>query len=48
VLAENQVSRDIVVAIIEAIAQCSNYYDNADKFTNMGVVKDLVRYVADA
>lgn len=48
VLTENQVSKDIVVAVIEAIAQCSNFFENADKFTNMGVVKDLFRYIADA
>jgi len=48
VLAENQHSKEIVVAIIEAIAHCSNYFENAEKFTKMGVVKDLVRYISEA
>ena len=48
VLAENQHSKKIVVVIIEAIAHCSNYFENADSFTNMGVVKDIVRYISEA
>ena len=48
ILTENQQPRDTVVAIIEAIANCANYYENAEKFTNLGVVKDLVRYISEA
>lgn len=48
VLAEGNKSKDTVVAVIEAIADCSVYIENAKKFTNMGVMKDLVRFITEA
>ena len=48
VLAEASKSRDTTVAVIEAIADCSVYYENAQKFTNMGVMKDLIRFITEA
>jgi hypothetical protein len=47
VLATNSRSRDVVVAVIEAIANASIYIENALKFTNMGVMKDLVKYIGE-
>ncbi len=41
-------SKDTTVAVIEAIANTANFYDNADKFTNMGVIKDLVRFISES
>ncbi len=48
VLAEGNKSKDTVVAVIEAIADCAIYIENAQKFTNMGVMKDLVRFITEA
>ena len=48
VLAENSRTKDTVVAVIEAIADTSVYYENALKFTNMGVMKDLVRFITES
>ena len=48
VLAEGAKSKDTIVAVIEAIADCAVYIENAQKFTNMGVMKDLVRFITEA
>jgi hypothetical protein len=48
VLAEGGKSKDTTVAVIEAIADCAVYIENAQKFTNMGVMKDLVRFITEA
>lgn len=48
VLTEGVRTRDTVVAVIEAIANCSIFFDNADKFTNMSVLKDLIRCISEA
>ncbi len=45
VLAENNHTKDTLVAVIEAIANTAMFIDNADKYTNMGVTKDLVRFI---
>jgi hypothetical protein len=34
--------------VIEAIADTSIYFENAIKFTNMGVMKDLVRFITES
>ena len=34
--------------MIEAIADTSIYFENAIKFTNMGVMKDLVRFITES
>lgn len=41
-------AKDTIVAVIEAIADTSIYYENAIKFTNMGVMKDLVRFITES
>ena len=48
VLAEGVRAKDTIVAVIEAIADTSIYYENAIKFTNMGVMKDLVRFITES
>ena len=48
VLAESTRAKDTIVAVIEAIADTSIYYENAIKFTNMGVMKDLVRFITES
>lgn len=48
VLAQNQRSKDTIVAIIESIAHTSLYHPNAEKFALMGVMKDLVRIISEA
>jgi hypothetical protein len=48
VLAESTRAKDTIVAVIEAIADTSVYYENAIKFTNMGVMKDLVRFITES
>jgi hypothetical protein len=48
VLAESTRSKDTIVAAIEAIADTSVYCENALKFTNMGVMKDLVRFITES
>lgn len=48
VLAEGTRAKDTIVAVIEAIADTSVYYENALKFTNMGVMKDLVRFITES
>ncbi len=48
VLAENNKSKDTIVAIIEAISNTSLYIPNAEKFSQMGVMKDLVRIISEA
>lgn len=48
VLAEGVRAKDTIVAVIEAIADTSIYYENAMKFTNMGVMKDLVRFITES
>ena len=48
VLAEGYKSRDTIVAVIEAIADCAVYIENAQKFTNLGVMKDLIRFITEA
>lgn len=45
VLAENTHTKDTLVAVIEAIANTAMFIENADKYTNMGVAKDLVRFI---
>jgi len=47
VLASNAKSKDTIVAVIEAVANCSLYYPNAEKFSMMGVLRDLVRIISD-
>mmetsp|Transcript_31271 Transcript_31271/g.23236 ORF Transcript_31271/g.23236 Transcript_31271/m.23236 type:complete len:231 (-) Transcript_31271:1656-2348(-) len=48
VLAQNAKSKDTIVAIIEAIANTALYHPNAEKYAQMGVLKDLVRILSDA
>ena len=48
VLAEGTRSKDTIVAVIEAIADTSIYFENALKFTHMGVMKDLVRFITES
>lgn len=48
VLAEGLKSKDTIVAVIEAIAHSSLYVQNAEKYSQMGVLKDLVRIISDA
>ena len=48
ILAESTRAKDTIVAVIEAIADTSIYYENAIKFTNMGVMKDLVRFITES
>lgn len=48
VLAENTKTKDTIVAVIEAIAHSSLYIPNAQKFSQMGVLKDLVRIISEA
>lgn len=36
------------MAIVEAIANSALYCDNAARFSNMGVLKDLVRLLSEA
>ena len=47
-MTEAQRSKETMVAVIEAIADIAVYYENAAKFTDMGVMKDLVKFVVDA
>jgi hypothetical protein len=48
VLAANKHSKDTLVAVIEAIASTSIYIENAEKYTNMRVMKDLIKHIHDA
>jgi hypothetical protein len=48
VLAESSRSKDTIVAVIEAIADTAVYIENAEKFTIMGVMKDLIRFISEA
>lgn len=48
VLAENTKSKDTIVAVIEAISNSSLYVPNAQKFSSMGVLKDLIRILSEA
>ncbi len=48
VLAESTRAKDTIVAVIEAIADTSVYIENAQKFTQMGVMKDLVRFITES
>lgn len=36
------------MAVIEAIANTAIYVENAEKFTNMGVMKDLIRCIGES
>lgn len=36
------------MAVVEAIANTSLYLPNSEMFSSMGVLKDLVRLIADA
>ena len=47
-LAQNAKTKDTLVAVIEAIAHTSLYVPNAEKFSSMGVMKDLVRILSEA
>ena len=48
VLAQNMKQKDTIVAIIEAIAHSSLYFPNAERLSQMGVLKDLVRIISEA
>ena len=48
VLAQNAKSKDTIVAMIEAIANTAIYLPSAQKFTSMGVMKDLIRILSEA
>ena len=47
-LAENKKNIDVITLLIEALASCSLYEKNSQKFSSMGVLKDLVLLMADA
>ena len=47
-LAQNAKSKDTIVAMIEAISNTALYLPNAEKFTSMGVMKDLIRILSEA
>ena len=47
VLASNDRSSDYMVYIVEAISNCSLFRPIAQKFANMGVVKDLVQILSE-
>ena len=47
VLAQNRKSKDTIVAIIEAITNTTLYYKNAERFSSMGVMKDLIRIISE-
>jgi hypothetical protein len=48
VLAANDRTSDYVIDIVEAISNCSLYRPIAQKFANMGVVKDLMQILSEA
>ena len=48
VLAQNAKSKDTIVTIVEAITNAALYIANADKFSSMGVIKDLIRIISEA
>ena len=41
-LAENKKDINVIIVVIEALAACSIYEPNSQKFSSMGVLKDLV------
>ena len=48
VLAANDRTNEYVIDIVEAISNCSLYRPIAQKFANMGVVKDLMQILSEA
>lgn len=48
VLAQNAKSKDTIVNVIEAITNTALYLPNAEKFSSMGVMKDLIRIISEA
>lgn len=47
ILAENKWSKEVMSVIIDAISNSSLYRPIATKFASMGVLKDLVLFIAD-
>lgn len=47
-LAENKKDMQVITLIIETLASCSLYEPSSQKFSSMGVLKDLVLLMADA
>jgi hypothetical protein len=47
ILASGNKSKDIIIAVVEAIASTALYAHVADRYASMGVMKDLVRIFTD-
>ena len=47
-LAENTKDMSVITIVIEALAACSLYEPNSQKFSSMGVLKDLVLLMSEA
>jgi hypothetical protein len=47
ILAQNPENQETVITVTEAIAHSALYCKAAEKFTSMGVMKDLLRIISD-